>query len=384
MQPEEGMTDIVNVTANVSSRINLMRIVLISGIIFVHIPFDPQTSPFNGAYGIFDWLRVFLRDSLFRVGVPCLSAISGYLLFRNGSASLNYGKTILRKTKTVMLPFLLWNCAFFVLVLTLQHYGIGDGYVSDLSEASPKTLSTLLFAVDGTPINLPLYFLRDLFVCILLSPILAFLISRAPLLTLACLLLLAAWPVSIGIVLRNSILFSFSFGIYLSLYRIDVTIMDRYAALIAPVFIALAALLATAAYMTGPGLPLWLEVCRNLMILIGIPGFWSMSAILIRSRVGQGLAGTGGLSFWIFCAHYPLLFCLWVLWTRGGSDLYPIFYLLATAATLLLLPLSNGMARHALPSFYNLLTGSRTRPQAVLQAAGNRTADDRRVRSEQR
>ncbi|WP_246806243.1 acyltransferase family protein [Rhizobium lusitanum] len=384
MRPEEGVTDIVNVTANVSLRINLMRIVLISGIVFVHIPFDTNSSPFDGAYGLFDWLRVFLRESLFRVGVPCLSAISGYLLFRNGSASIEYGKTIRRKTKTVMLPFFLWNCAFFIFALTLQYYGIGDGFLPDLSEASPHTLSTLLFAIDGTPINLPLYFLRDLFVCILLSPLLAFLIRRAPLLTLSFLLLLAAWPISIGIVLRNSILFSFSFGIYLSLHRIDVTIMDRYAALIGPVFLALAALLATVAYKAGPGLPLWLEVCRNLMVLVGIPGFWALSALLIRSRVGQGLAATGGLSFWIFCAHYPLLFCLWVLWNRGGSDLYPVFYVLAAALALLLLPLTNGMARNALPSFYNLLTGSRVRPLAAAHTVQNRSADDRRVRSEKR
>ncbi|RKD72556.1 MULTISPECIES: acyltransferase [unclassified Rhizobium] len=384
MQPEEGVTDIVNVTANVSSRINLMRIVLISGIVFVHIPFDPHTSPFNGAYGVFDWLRVFLRDSLFRVGVPCLSVISGYLLFRNGAAPLSYTKTISRKTKTVVLPFMLWNGAFFLFVFLLQYYGIGDGYLPDLSKANPHTLSNLLLAINGEPINLPLYFLRDLFVCILLSPALAFLIRQAPLPTLVFLLLLAAWPVSIGIVLRNSILFSFSFGIYLSLYRIDVTIMDRYAALIAPAFVALAALLATAAYMTGPGLPLWLEVCRNLMVLVGIPGFWALSAIFIRSRIGQGLAGTGSLSFWIFCAHYPLLFCLWVLWNRGGSELYPIFYLLAAALALSLLPLTNGMARHALPSFYNLLTGSRARPQAASRAVQNRAAEDRQARSEQR
>ncbi|MBB6484479.1 succinoglycan biosynthesis protein ExoH [Rhizobium lusitanum] len=313
-----------------------------------------------------------------------MSAISGYLLFRNGSASIEYGKTIRRKTKTVMLPFFLWNCAFFIFALTLQYYGIGDGFLPDLSEASPHTLSTLLFAIDGTPINLPLYFLRDLFVCILLSPLLAFLIRRAPLLTLSFLLLLAAWPISIGIVLRNSILFSFSFGIYLSLHRIDVTIMDRYAALIGPVFLALAALLATVAYKAGPGLPLWLEVCRNLMVLVGIPGFWALSALLIRSRVGQGLAATGGLSFWIFCAHYPLLFCLWVLWNRGGSDLYPVFYVLAAALALLLLPLTNGMARNALPSFYNLLTGSRVRPLAAAHTVQNRSADDRRVRSEKR
>jgi len=111
---------------------------------------------------------------------------------------------------------------------------------------------------------------------------------------------------------------------------------------------------------------------------------WLLSAPLIKTQLGQRLAKTGSLSFWIFCAHYPLLFCLWVLWNRGGSELYPIFYLMAALLALLLLPLTNGMARHALPSFYNLLTGSRTRPQAELRMAGNRAAEDRRVRCEQR
>jgi len=349
-----------------------MRIVLISGIIFVHIPFDANSSPFNGDYGLFDWFRVFLRESLFRVGVPCLSAISGYLLFRHGTVKIDYAKTVRRKTKTVLLPFLLWNSAFFLLVLILQRVGVGDGFMPDISNASPRTLSALLFAINGTPINLPLYFLRDLFVCILLSPLLAILISRFPLPTLAGLLLLAVLPIPLGIVLRNSILFSFSFGIYLSLYRVDLTIIDRYAAVIGSTFIALTALLATAAYLTGPDFPLWLDIGRKLMVIVGIPGFWALSAIFIRSRIGQSLAETGSLSFWIFCAHYPLLFCLWVLWSRGGSETYPIFYLLAAAITLMALPLTNGVTRSNLPSFHNLLTGSRTRRHAEAPATANR------------
>ncbi|WFU06446.1 acyltransferase (plasmid) [Rhizobium sp. CB3171] len=370
------MTAIVNVTANVSSRINLMRIVLISGIVFVHIPFDTDSSPFNGAYGLFDWLRVFLRDSLFRVGVPCLSAISGYLLFRHGAASLDYGKTVRRKTRTVLLPFLLWNSAFFLFVLILQASGIGDGYLPDLTNASPRTLATLLFATEGAPIDLPLYFLRDLFVCILLSPLLAILIRRYPLPTLVFLLMLAALPVPLGIVLRNSILFSFSFGIYLSLYRIDLTIIDRYAAPIGAAFLALAILWATVAYLTAPEPPVWLEFSRDMMVLAGIPGFWALSAILIKSKVGQQLAETGGLSFWIFCAHHPLLLSLWILWNRTGVDLYPVFYLLAAAITLTVLPLTNGMARNALPSFYNLLTGSRMRPRVEALADGRRATSE--------
>ncbi|MEF0940954.1 hypothetical protein [Rhizobium sp. BR 362] len=56
-----------------------MRIVPIWGTMFVHIPFDTDSSPFNGAYGPFDWFRIFLRDSLFRVGFLRLRAISGAL-----------------------------------------------------------------------------------------------------------------------------------------------------------------------------------------------------------------------------------------------------------------------------------------------------------------
>lgn len=68
--------------ANVSSRIDLTRIVLVSGIVFVHILFDPQTSPFLSAYGFLDWLRVLFwtlwnrsgltYDPLFYFAMPIL------------------------------------------------------------------------------------------------------------------------------------------------------------------------------------------------------------------------------------------------------------------------------------------------------------------------
>ncbi|WFU51465.1 hypothetical protein [Sinorhizobium terangae] len=47
------MTDIVGMDASVSSRIDLMRIVPVSGI--VRVPFDQQTNLFRGAFGLSVW-----------------------------------------------------------------------------------------------------------------------------------------------------------------------------------------------------------------------------------------------------------------------------------------------------------------------------------------
>ena len=69
---------------SVSDRINSLRIVLIIGILLEHIPFNPENSPYLVNTPIFDWFRIYFGDILVRSGVPCLSAISGYLLFRNG------------------------------------------------------------------------------------------------------------------------------------------------------------------------------------------------------------------------------------------------------------------------------------------------------------
>lgn len=351
----------MTVDQNLSSRINLMRIILISGIVLVHVPHDPETSPFLGLYGVFDWLRVFLGDALFRIGVPCLSAISGYLLFRRGWSAFNYPATIKSKTKTVLLPFFLWNGGLLIAVMLLQRTGLGVGYFPDLWNASPREMLSHGVAVEELPVNVPLYFLRDLFVCILLSPLLALLVRRFAVPTLAILLLLTAIPdFSLIIVQKKSILFSFTLGIALALYKIDLKMLDPYAKPLTAATLVMSAALATALYWTGPEFTFSLNLLRNLLAVFGVLGFWVASSLLVENRLGRRLSQTGSLSFWIFCAHYPLLVILWMVWNKGGSDFYPAFYIGAVAVTFLLLIVTNGQVRTRLPALYGILTGSRS------------------------
>ncbi|MCC2611774.1 acyltransferase [Neorhizobium sp. Rsf11] len=360
----------MTVDQNISSRINLMRILLISGIVFVHVPYDPPTSAFLGLNGFFDWLRVFLGDSLFRIGVPCLSAISGYLLFQRGLDAFDYARTLRSKAKTVLLPFLLWNCSLLATVFLLQHFDIGVGYFPDLWNASTREFLSYALATEGLPVNVPLYFLRDLIVCIILSPILAFLVRRYAAPTLVILFVLAILPeLTLGIVLKKSILFSFTFGIFLALNRLDLKALDRFSIVGTAAMLAVAILLSIGLFRTGPDFPWALDLARNTLSIVGAGGFWLMSALAIRSWIGRRLAGTGSLSFWVFCAHYPLLVLLWMVWNRmAGDEQYPLFYASSVIASFVILTTSNLFVSRAMPGFYEILTGSRGR-KAKLSAA---------------
>jgi succinoglycan biosynthesis protein ExoH len=355
----------VDMNANVSSRINLMRIVLISGIVFVHVPYDPLNSPFLGNNGLIDWLRVFLGDSLFRVGVPCLSAISGYLLFRRGLDGFSYGKTMRTKAATVLVPFLLWNLAFLAFVFVAQSSGIGFGYLPDVVNATPREWATFAFALEGWPINLPLYFLRDLLLCLVLSPVLGYLVMRYPRATLLVFFAYAVLPVPNGIFLKKSILFGFSVGIAVALHKVDLKAVDRHAAAIVAAVLGGALLLSVGLYQFGPEFPLWLDMLRAVIALSGIVGSWALSGLLIRTRTGERLAKGGGLSFWIFCAHYPLLIAMWMVWNRMGVDHYVLFYIAASLLVFALLVPSHALVQRSLPALHGLLTGNRASRSAA-------------------
>ncbi len=378
-RPTRGVTYTVDIDATVSARINMMRIVLITGIIFVHVPYDPATSPYLGQFGGLDWLRVFLADSLFRIGVPCLSAISGFLLFHRGWEAFDYRKTLRTKASTILVPFLLWNTAFLVLVYAAQSRGIGFGYLPDVVNATPRDWMNLALAIETWPINIPLYFLRDLLLCLLLSPLIALAIRHYPRTVLALMLAYAVLPLPNGIFLKKSILFGFSFGVAMALHRVDIKRLDRFAAPVVAAVLAMAVALSLALYAFGPEFPAWLDMLRSLAAIAGIFGAWALSALLIRTSTGQALSRMGGLSFWIFCGHYPLLILFWMVWNRLGIADYPLFYAASPILALAILVATHSAARRFLPSLHAILTGRRlggpkrlaTEPHPPMKPAGS-------------
>lgn len=152
----------------------MIRPVLVIFITLAHIGILDSYSRIDGVAPLdFDsWLTVLLKAGIAKSGVPLLSLISGYLavvsLQRYG-----YFKVLLRKAKRLIWP-LFWSNLLFIILITYPEQARDPGVRPDL-EIYPFNLMgwfQATFAYYKLPANQPLFFLKDLFTCFLLLPLL--------------------------------------------------------------------------------------------------------------------------------------------------------------------------------------------------------------------
>ncbi|WP_088348008.1 MULTISPECIES: acyltransferase [Rhodomicrobium] len=356
--------------AGVSARIEIMRIVLILGVVVIHIPFDTAASPYAGHRDLWTPLHLLLRDVVFRAGVPCLGAISGYLVFRKGHR-IDYGGLLRSKARTILVPFLIWNFGLYALVLAGESIGVGEGHFPNLAAAPAPVTLDLLFAIEHAPVNLPLYFLRDLMVCCLLAPVIGLLVERAPWPTLAALFLISVLGLRTYVLLRPDILFSFALGAALAIHRIDPIRLDPHAPKLLAAFLLGSLALATWMLVWPQEHHALLMSAVKLLSAFGILGAWAAGALIAASPFGATMAEAGRFSFWIFCAHYPVLVAEWMVWEKLelGPAFYPLFFVLAFAVTFAGLRASYLAFSVACPDLLRVLTGNRGRRERSSTAA---------------
>ena len=151
-----------------SKAFDLLRFPLAIMVIFLHIDPTPQVATLR-----FDWtatdgmplyyMCVLTVDTLALIAVPCFFFISGYLFFVNAE-TLNrsyYLHKLRRRVHTLLIPYIIWNVLAAVYLWLTQ-----DIYYSP---------QWLVFTI---PANFPLWFLRDLIVLIIASPLIGSIASQ--------------------------------------------------------------------------------------------------------------------------------------------------------------------------------------------------------------
>jgi surface polysaccharide O-acyltransferase-like enzyme len=244
-----------------SLTIDLLRFPLAIMVVFCHL--DPDYIPLSDAdfsilswRGIYNVVAILLSHSLSAIAVPTFFLISGYLFFMKCTEFTwgFYRYKIQRRIHSLIIPYFLWNALAIVVyvLVTLGKYGTlepanyilsqGWHWFYDCISWAPSRVNWLGdTAISATPFDLPLWFLRDLIVVSLLSPVIYGFVKRLKIWGILLLLLAdisRIWPALPGF--SSTAFCYFSLGAYLAINRYNIVdLVHRYKHTILPIALVL-------------------------------------------------------------------------------------------------------------------------------------------------
>jgi hypothetical protein len=303
-----------------SQTISFARIVLIVGLVFLHYEKFPNSpsSPFGGfdpdAHQLATFINSFVLFFFFSV-VPLLSAISGWLFFSfaadpNAPAIGALAQRMRRRFVSLYLPLLFWNAVFLVLMLALfRHapdYPLLRELNIDFASAGVPDYVNAVLGLTQHPIGFQFWFVRDLFVTALVSPVLWALLRTAPYAAAAALGLIWITGHDLWIFFRTDVLFFFYLGGLIRMRGWPVEIGWRATLAFVLVYVGLVGLRAAAPLFIEEHTPLLTAATRG-MRLFGVVACWGVFLQIAPTRTGARVARYGGLAFFLHAAHFPLL-----------------------------------------------------------------------------
>ena len=249
-----------------SATIDLLRFPLAIMVIFIHMNpevsnlFDADFSLISG-HGIYNVTGVLLSHVLTHIAVPTFYLISGFLFFINFQkwSWEGYKKKLSSRIKTLLVPYLLWNAIPFLLAVLAMLAAVAikgkpiEGVETfiveknwhiyyDCNEWGTTRINWLGEDLRMTgPYDLPLWFLRDLIVVTMMTPIIYYAIKKSGLFIIS--ILFVAYISRIWTPLPGfsiTAFFYFSTGAYFALNKINVIqFVDKYKLLFIPICIIL-------------------------------------------------------------------------------------------------------------------------------------------------
>lgn len=295
---------------NSSKLISCVRFPLALGVVFIHSsqalnwklsqPFEVVISKY--VYALFSTI-------IPSVCVPFFFLMSGYLFYQNiekYESKFHFFRDKYKKRfLSLFVPFVLWNL-IPVLILLIKGEGISfDSVPSFFWDYSNKLVRSNVFGweyIFSTPINGPLWFIRDLIVSVVVSPLILFFIKRTKIwgiFILGVIYVFSLWPNTIFL-MQGISLFYFSLGCYFSLHN-----KSLYSNGTKPLYLAIYVILS-----------LLLPIIQNYIVLevflitIHLYSIYSIfvllmivSAIIRKNYTFPAFFSWGGIGFFIFSAH---------------------------------------------------------------------------------
>ena len=333
---------------------------------------------FGGGALLADFIRVALSHVFLFIAVPVFFVISGYLFFRN-LVQWNfpiYIKKLKSRFCSLFIPYIIWNTIpllYIIAGLFIKHYSIFQ--ILDFINIkgglcryffAPPILRMIYInwfgqpVMAGEPINGPLWFLRDLIILVILSPVIYWFVKRLGFYFLSILCFVYISTIIPYHSVTTSIFF-FSIGAYFAISGKNI-IREFNGAAVNSFLLALSFGFVDC-FFDGK-LTITGSVLYPFYIIFGVVAVFNLASWLIEKKnitINKTLAKS---SFFIYCLHSLLVIniCRWLvnLILPYNNTVFSIlkYFLVPTLTVCVCLGIYLILKRFT-PRLLNILTGNR-------------------------
>jgi succinoglycan biosynthesis protein ExoH len=279
-----------------TQRLSLARFVLILFVVYVHIPIEvPEFRSFDDI----SWVEpAYIANSTFlRFAVIILTIMSGFIMFTKKSDQKGVA-TIIKKVRTLLVPFLFWNIPLVLVLFVAQKMGVVSGTRLNLLTTDIKAWADAALALTRQPVNYPLYFIRDLFVISVLAVLFSRIVRANPIGFIITCAIIAEYNLDGPLILRTSMLTSFFIGAALAIYKFPLDIFDGNFN-----FLSILLVVGCVVQYYFPS-----ENSAIAVTILGVITAWSFTGLVSRYSILQHISQLGSYSFPIYLLHGVILF----------------------------------------------------------------------------
>lgn len=356
-----------------SKKISFLSLISMLAVVFIHAYnytdtfLQPHTIITEGLHPV-ACVQYAISNALARFAVPMFFMISGFLFFfdKEFGASV-YVKQVKKRCRSVLSVFVIFSIISFV-VCHLVFKFTGEGVIGMIDERITKNLLYVLFQ---NPFAFQLWFLAQLFIMSVVSPVIYFLIKKLGVIfpiILACLWFLDKQLVVGGYTLFNSDAYMFfTFGAYVAVKKSDFKTLYQktehkklwIVSLVLWIIVVTSYTLFSATAEKSSYIQL---IMFKLSVLLGMVSVWlsydRFSVCLLEHPVTKTLSEN---NFMVYLLHEPLLHIIFMSTvTYFKSDIVHILlYFVLPVIIILLCAYTGKMLRNKCPRLNSILTGGR-------------------------
>jgi len=322
-----------------------------------------EKTKITGALNSF--VQNFILRGVASIIVPILFIISGYLFFCNleSGSKREFINRFKKRFKTLVVPYFFWSLFGLLLFFALQSFNFSKPFFTrDL--VRDFSVNKWMYTIFYLPIPAQLWFIRDLIVLILFTPLLYKLLRVMPvIILLAC---FTIWFFNVRIYLFSpESLFFFTIGCYWGIkkFQIQNLYKVKFSMFLLTLWITLEViktlLVENHIYIN------WLILLlHKTAIIAGVIALWDGYDFIYKNEdiSKKKYYWLFEYSVWIYLAHQPLLNIIkkglyYLVGINAWSS--PVIYVIAPVVTLIIVIPAGMFFKKYLPKTYSLSTGGR-------------------------